>query len=53
MSAGFASPSISMVFCIVISTRPGAFSSTATSTTRLRTRAPAFTGAMKRTLSRP
>ena len=53
INAGFASPSISRVFSVVSKVRPLPLSSTATSLMWLRTRAPALTGAMKRTRSMP
>jgi len=51
--AGLLSPWISMVCCARRSVRPGPLCSAASSTTRSRMRAPAFTGARKRTRSRP
>ena len=53
IKAGLASPSISTVLTSLISLRPSPLSVTSASVMRLRTRAPAFTGARKRTLSRP
>ena len=52
-SAGLSEPSISRVFLVLMTSWPASLGSTATSTTRSRTRAPALTGARKRTLSRP
>src|SRR2546421_4775251 len=53
MRAGFASPSISMVLRNLSKIRPLPCGSAASNTTRSRTRDPDFTGARKRTLSRP
>src|SRR5262249_54860237 len=51
--AGFVSPSISSVQLSLSSTRPPPCGSAAARLARVRTRAPALTGAMKRTLSKP
>src|SRR5262249_30318656 len=53
ISAGLSEPSISRVFLVLMTSWPASFDSTPTRTTRSRTRAPALTGARKRTLSRP
>src|SRR5262249_54924718 len=53
ISAGLSEPSISRVFLVLMTSWPASFGSTPTRTTRSRTRAPALTGARKRTLSRP
>ena len=53
ISAGFSSPSISIVFSVVSSTRPPPLSSTAATLMWLRTRLPARSGARKRTFSSP
>src|SRR5262249_2859866 len=51
--AGFSDPSTSSVFCVFMIICPPSLGSTPRRTTRSRTRAPAGTGARKRTLSIP
>ena len=53
IKAGFSEPSTSSVFWVFMMTCPPSFGSTPARVTRSRTRAPAGTGARKRTLSIP